>query len=111
MRGTITAYDAQRGVATVKLKSGAEATLHAAAYLDPQLPAVGDEIVCDVSNGRIVAARRFKPETIEVAHCLHCEGIMLAPQTDVCDCGAELYPVSKKVPLGVSLKFSQLKGG
>lgn len=117
MKGTITAYDAQRAVATVKLENGAEAIMHAVAFQDPKLPAVGDEIVGEVSSDvrlRIVAARRIKAEPegkIEVAHCVHCKCIMLAPQTDMCDCGAELYPVTKMVPLGQSLRFDQLKGG
>lgn len=37
---------------------------------------------------------------IQVAYCVHCEGLTIAPQSDACACGAELYPVTKTVPLG-----------
>jgi hypothetical protein len=37
---------------------------------------------------------------IQVAYCTHCEGLTIAPQSDACACGAELYPVTKTVPLG-----------
>lgn len=37
---------------------------------------------------------------IEVAFCVHCEGLTIAPQSDECACGAELYPVTKTVALG-----------
>lgn len=134
MKGTVTSYDATRAVATLKLENGEEATMHAAAFLDPKLPAVGDEIqgvVTSATNWVTVARRvKYRPALptikddkgatllrikegqylIEIAHCVHCAGLVLAPQTDTCDCGAELYPVTKMVPLGVSLRIDQLKG-
>lgn len=38
---------------------------------------------------------------IEVAQCVHCEGVTLAPNEETCDCGEELHPVVKIIPLGV----------
>ena len=118
MKGTITAYDAVRAIATVKLENGSEVEMHAVAYLSPGLPAVGDEIVCQVTDNLkrnwVTAARRVPQKSkgmIEVAHCVHCEGITLAPDTDMCSCGAELYPVTKMIPLGEAVQVDALKGG
>lgn len=47
---------------------------------------------------------------IEAAHCLSCGRICLAPDTDICSCGSEFYPVSKMVPLGVAVFASEMKG-
>ncbi len=116
MKGTITAYDAVRAIATIKLETGDEADMHAVVYLDSHLPAVGAGVICEVTPARdwVTVARRDNQEPvkrIEVAHCVHCEGITLEPQSDVCSCGAELYPVTKMVPLGVAVQADALKGG
>lgn len=49
---------------------------------------------------------------IDVAHCIHCGRICLAPEpeSDLCSCGAEFYPVIKMVPLGVPVFPSEMKG-
>lgn len=47
---------------------------------------------------------------IEVSHCIHCGRMCLAPETDTCSCGAEFYPVTKMIPLGVALFPSEMKG-
>lgn len=48
---------------------------------------------------------------IEVMHCVHCERLTIGPTTDECTCGAECYPVTKSVPLGVPQKVAEMKGG
>lgn len=117
MKGTVTAYDATRAIATVKLETGEEVAMHAVAYLDPRLPAVGDEIICEVTSAKnwVTVARRANQEPvkemIEVAHCVHCGGITLAPKSDTCSCGAELYPVTKMVPLDEAIPVDGLKAG
>lgn len=47
---------------------------------------------------------------ITVAHCVHCERLVIAPDTDECVCGAELYPVSKWVKLAVPTQVDDMKG-
>jgi len=37
------------------------------------------------------AVRKVRGEwVIEVAHCVHCERLVIAPQSDECVCGAEM---------------------
>lgn len=48
---------------------------------------------------------------VEVMHCIHCERITIAPTTDDCICGAECYPVTKWVALGVPHLVGEMKGG
>lgn len=49
---------------------------------------------------------------ISVAHCASCNRVMLAPgpTQDMCNCGSELYPVSKWVPLGEAVSLDDMKG-
>ena len=35
---------------------------------------------------------------VEVAECVHCGSVTLAPESDMCACGKELYPVSHLFP-------------
>lgn len=46
-------------------------------------------------------------ENIDIAHCVHCGRIYLLNEKmgDECICGAELYPVRRKLKLG-ELKLS-----
>lgn len=48
---------------------------------------------------------------VSVAHCLECGRVTLAPNSDRCGCGNELYPVSKWVPVGEPLGLDDMKGG
>ncbi len=48
-------------------------------------------------------------QSIDVAHCVHCEAITFQPQSEVCGCGAELYPVSKKITLGSTTSVEDLR--
>lgn len=54
-----------------------------------------------------VAAGRIR---VEVAHCVHCERLVLGPEPQRCACGGEFYPVSKTVPLGVPMHVEDMMG-
>jgi hypothetical protein len=63
-RGEVIAYDAQRAVATVRLESGEEVTMHGGCYFSgrpARLPQVGDKILGAVKEvlgvNRIVVGR------------------------------------------------------
>lgn len=47
---------------------------------------------------------------IEVAHCVHCGSVVLAPEGDGCPCGAELYPVTRLVEVGAAVSPGSLFG-
>lgn len=49
--------------------------------------------------------------SIQVAHCVSCGRIVIAPQEDTCDCGAEMHPVSKWVQLGKGYLHTEMRGG
>lgn len=49
------------------------------------------------------------PETtIEVAHCKYCGGVTFEPKSEMCGCGQELQPLSKRVKPGETLKLEDL---
>ena len=37
---------------------------------------------------------------IRVVHCVHCDTDCLNPQSDLCRCGAELYPMELRIRAG-----------
>lgn len=47
---------------------------------------------------------------VTVAHCVHCSRLCIAPLSDLCSCGAEMYPITKSVPLGVPMRAEEMKG-
>lgn len=48
---------------------------------------------------------------IEVAHCVHCQRLTFAPDTDICGCGAELYPITRLIQLRKPVAPETLSGG
>jgi hypothetical protein len=41
---------------------------------------------------------------VEVAECTHCGSVTLAPESDMCACGQEMYPVSHLFPAGTRIR-------
>lgn len=42
-------------------------------------------------------------QPVTLAECVHCNSITVSPQGDHCKCGAELYPVTRKVAAGTRI--------
>jgi hypothetical protein len=40
---------------------------------------------------------------IDLTECVHCGGVTIDAETDICRCGAELYPITKMVGPGTRL--------
>lgn len=53
-----------------------------------------------------------RPESVQLAECVHCGSLTIEPQSDRCACGEELYPSIKSVKPGTRImnaSFDEVK--
>lgn len=48
---------------------------------------------------------------VEVAHCKYCNGLTFDPKDEMCGCGQELEPLSKRIRPGETLQVEELVSG